>query len=477
MRGPHARPRRVVPRGTSPRPSVEEPHDGASDGGNDVPPGTRSGRPARPRARRPRLLAGQRRLRAQPGAVRGPPRVGLLRGSAHRQRHAGRPPHRGPRLQGRLPPLPDHEGLSTSPARPAGTATACRSSSPSRRSSGFTGKQDIEAYGIAEFNARCRESVTRHTDAFARLTERMGYWVDLDDAYRTMDSGLHRVGVVVAQADLRQGPAGRGLPGRAVVPALRDRPVRPRAGPGVRDTSSTRRSTCGSRSPRARWPAGRRCWSGRPPRGRWCPTRPSRCTRTSRTWSRPTATSSSWSPSRCWSRCSARAGRPPASRSPARSSSAGPTTAPFDLVEIEDAHFVILANYVTTDERLGPRAPGAGVRRRRPRQQPRRTACRWSTRSGRTARSSRSCRWSAACSSRRRTRRSSRTSPSVACSSSTSRTSTATRTAGAATPCWSTTPSRPGTSAPPRSATRCCARTSAPTGSRRRSSTGGTATG
>ncbi|WP_217698379.1 isoleucine--tRNA ligase [Streptacidiphilus griseoplanus] len=52
---------------------------------------------------------------------------------------------------------------------------------------GFTGKQDIEAYGIAEFNARCRESVTRHTDAFAELTERMGYWVDLDQAYRTMD--------------------------------------------------------------------------------------------------------------------------------------------------------------------------------------------------------------------------------------------------------------------------------------------------
>ncbi|GAA4459443.1 isoleucine--tRNA ligase [Phytohabitans houttuyneae] len=52
---------------------------------------------------------------------------------------------------------------------------------------GFAGKRDIEAYGIAEFNARCRESVTRHTDAFAELTERMGYWVDMDDAYRTMD--------------------------------------------------------------------------------------------------------------------------------------------------------------------------------------------------------------------------------------------------------------------------------------------------
>ncbi|MFE6133592.1 isoleucine--tRNA ligase [Streptomyces sp. NPDC056437] len=52
---------------------------------------------------------------------------------------------------------------------------------------GFSGKKDIEAYGIAEFNEKCRESVTRHTDAFAELTNRMGYWVDLDDAYRTMD--------------------------------------------------------------------------------------------------------------------------------------------------------------------------------------------------------------------------------------------------------------------------------------------------
>ncbi|MGW4034042.1 isoleucine--tRNA ligase [Streptomyces sp. NPDC004838] len=51
---------------------------------------------------------------------------------------------------------------------------------------GFSGKQDIEAFGIAEFNAECRESVTRHTDAFAELTDRMGYWVDLDDAYWTM---------------------------------------------------------------------------------------------------------------------------------------------------------------------------------------------------------------------------------------------------------------------------------------------------
>ena len=33
---------------------------------------------------------------------------------------------------------------------------------------GFTGKADIEAYGIAEFNARCRESVQRHVDLRSR---------------------------------------------------------------------------------------------------------------------------------------------------------------------------------------------------------------------------------------------------------------------------------------------------------------------
>ncbi|CAB4828008.1 MAG: isoleucine--tRNA ligase [Actinobacteria bacterium] len=52
---------------------------------------------------------------------------------------------------------------------------------------GFTRKQDIEAYGVAEFNARCRESVLRHVDEFTEMTTRMGYWVDTDSAYWTMD--------------------------------------------------------------------------------------------------------------------------------------------------------------------------------------------------------------------------------------------------------------------------------------------------
>ncbi|HYN76152.1 MAG TPA: isoleucine--tRNA ligase [Candidatus Limnocylindria bacterium] len=53
---------------------------------------------------------------------------------------------------------------------------------------GFTGKGDIEAYGVAEFNARCRASVERHVGEFEAMTERMGYWVDMSEAYRTMDA-------------------------------------------------------------------------------------------------------------------------------------------------------------------------------------------------------------------------------------------------------------------------------------------------
>ncbi len=54
------------------------------------------------------------------------------------------------------------------------------------RELGFKGKKDIEAYGIAEFNAKCRESVQRHVDEFVAMTRRMGFWVDFDQAYWTM---------------------------------------------------------------------------------------------------------------------------------------------------------------------------------------------------------------------------------------------------------------------------------------------------
>jgi isoleucyl-tRNA synthetase len=52
---------------------------------------------------------------------------------------------------------------------------------------GFTSKSDIERYGIAEFNQKCRESVFEFLDDWTRLTERIAYWVDLEHPYRTLD--------------------------------------------------------------------------------------------------------------------------------------------------------------------------------------------------------------------------------------------------------------------------------------------------
>ena len=53
---------------------------------------------------------------------------------------------------------------------------------------GFSGKGDIEKYGIAKFNEQCRISVQEHVGEFTSMTRRMGFWVDFDEAYWTMSS-------------------------------------------------------------------------------------------------------------------------------------------------------------------------------------------------------------------------------------------------------------------------------------------------
>ena len=50
---------------------------------------------------------------------------------------------------------------------------------------GISGKQQIEALGVAEFNRRCRESVWTYKDDWQNLSERIGYWLDYDNAYIT----------------------------------------------------------------------------------------------------------------------------------------------------------------------------------------------------------------------------------------------------------------------------------------------------
>ena len=53
---------------------------------------------------------------------------------------------------------------------------------------GFTGKSDIEKYGIKEFNALCKETVWDNENAFRKLTEQMGQFIDLDNRYITYDN-------------------------------------------------------------------------------------------------------------------------------------------------------------------------------------------------------------------------------------------------------------------------------------------------
>ncbi len=59
---------------------------------------------------------------------------------------------------------------------------------------GLSSKRDIEEYGIAEFNRRCRESVFRYVKDWEVMTDRIGYWVDMDDPYVTLETDYIETG-------------------------------------------------------------------------------------------------------------------------------------------------------------------------------------------------------------------------------------------------------------------------------------------
>jgi isoleucyl-tRNA synthetase len=53
------------------------------------------------------------------------------------------------------------------------------------RELGLKSKPEIEEFGVEEFNKRCRESVFRYVREWERLTERIGFWVDMSEPYVT----------------------------------------------------------------------------------------------------------------------------------------------------------------------------------------------------------------------------------------------------------------------------------------------------
>ena len=59
---------------------------------------------------------------------------------------------------------------------------------------GFSGKQDIEKYGIKEFNEKCKASVFTYEEMWRNMTHRMGYLINLDDPYITLDNNYIETG-------------------------------------------------------------------------------------------------------------------------------------------------------------------------------------------------------------------------------------------------------------------------------------------
>lgn len=50
---------------------------------------------------------------------------------------------------------------------------------------GLKSKREIEEYGVAKFNEECKQNVWKYVDEWQKFTDRVGYWVDLDNAYVT----------------------------------------------------------------------------------------------------------------------------------------------------------------------------------------------------------------------------------------------------------------------------------------------------
>ena len=440
-----------------------------------------------PRRGRPRALARARRLPRVAAPPRGRRPLGLLRGPAHCQRPARRPPRAGARVQGHLPPLQDHARLLRRAQGRLGLPRPAGGDRRSRRSSASTGKADIEELrhrGVQRALPRVGLRATSRTGT--ALTERIGV---LGRPRRRLPDARHRlrrVGLVGAEA--RSGTracstrATRSCPtARAAARRCPSHELGRPALPGRRRPVGLRPLPGGRAGGAAAAPA-TSCWPGRRRRGR-CVSNAALAVDPDLRYVRardPDAGASSCWPRRSSRRCSARTPRC-STGSPAPSCSARAYEPPFPFIPGErlrrKGHTVLAADFVsaedgtglvhtavafgeddfrlgeqqgltvvnpvrldgTFDERIGPYAG--------------RASSRTPTRSHRGPARARP-----RCSAPRTT-------------------STPTRTAGAAARRSSTTPSRPGTSRTRRIATGCSRPTRRSTGTPSTSSTGASATG
>lgn len=230
---------------------------------------------------------------------------------------------------------------------------------------GFTGKKDIEEYGIAEFNARCRESVLRHVDEFDAMTRRMGFWVDMDDAYWTMDPQyVESVWWSLAQI------FNKGL----LVQDHRVTPYCPRCGTGLSDHELAQGyETVVDPSVYVRFPI-----TGGPLHERF--PKAALLVWTTTPWTLVSNTAVAVNPganyivartadgetlvvAEALADATLGEGYEVLERLTGRDLERTPYQRPFDMVDIPDAHYVILADYVTTDDGSGlvHQAPAFGA--------------------------------------------------------------------------------------------------------------------
>ncbi|MFB6212898.1 MAG: class I tRNA ligase family protein [Candidatus Magasanikbacteria bacterium] len=67
---------------------------------------------------------------------------------------------------------------------------------------GLSSKPEIEDYGIEKFNRKCKESVWEYKDMWEELTERMGFWIEMDDPYITYkNSYIETLWWIISQVD------------------------------------------------------------------------------------------------------------------------------------------------------------------------------------------------------------------------------------------------------------------------------------
>ncbi|MFA6050533.1 MAG: class I tRNA ligase family protein [Candidatus Paceibacterota bacterium] len=70
---------------------------------------------------------------------------------------------------------------------------------------GLKSKKEVEEYGVEAFNKKCKESVFVHIEEFKKLTERIAYWTDFDNAYFTFDNNyIESLWSIVSHVDSRK---------------------------------------------------------------------------------------------------------------------------------------------------------------------------------------------------------------------------------------------------------------------------------